>query len=323
MQRRDFLNKLLLFSLFPLSRLQAYDAWNLGHHGDFEFKKMATNLYVMHGINSGKDHDAQCFVHNPAFIESKNGIIVIDSGASYRVGLAVMRQIERISSKPIIAIFNTHHHSDHWFANGAMVEKYPKVKIYAHKKFINSAKEQYFRATNRQKNQNKAKKVSFPNTFVHDGQELEIDGEFFQIQHPTSAHTTSDISILHKNSQVLFLGDVVLESTLGYFVKDSSILKNIAFLEKIMQEKEYKLYVVGHGSSGTRKKTIEPYLFYLKSIQVQVKKAYDQEKSIFELEEAKQNLLAIFAWKDGFNFPLNFLQSHMEFVYLEYEDDLM
>jgi len=320
MQRRDFLNKLFLCSLFPLSQLEAYDAWHLGHHGDFQFKKMAKNLYVMHGINSGKDHDAQCFVHNPAFIESKNGVIVIDSGASYRVGVAVMRQIERISSKPIIAIFNTHHHSDHWFANGAMTEKYPNVKIYAHKNFINSAKEQYFKAENAQRNQNKAQKVSFPNIFVQDGQELEIDGEHFYIQHPSSAHTASDISILHKNSQVLFLGDVVLESTLGYFVKGSSILNNIAFLKKIMQEKEYTLYVVGHGSSGTRKKTVEPYLFYLESIQKEVKKAYDEGRSIFELDEAKKSLLAIFSWKDGFNFPLNFLEPHMEFLYLEYEE---
>jgi len=320
MQRRDF----LIYSLFcclPLSgNSDEKRAWHLGHHGNFEFKKMAKNLYVMHGINTGKDDDAQCFLHNPAFIESKNGLIVIDSGASYRVGLAVMKQIERISSKPIIAIFNTHHHSDHWFANGAMIERYPKAKIYAHQNFINSAKEQYFSSENSNRNTLKAKQVSFPNVFVKDGQKIEIDGEHFYIQHPRLAHTSSDITILHQNTQVLFLGDTVLESTLGYFVKGSSILENVSFLEKLMHEKEYSLYVVGHGNSGKRKETIEPYLFYLKSVQDEVKKAYDKEKSVFELDKVKENLLATFSWKDDFNFPLNFLDTHIEFVYWEYEE---
>jgi glyoxylase-like metal-dependent hydrolase (beta-lactamase superfamily II) len=36
---------------------------------------------------------------------------------------------EKITNKPIVAVFNTHVHGDHWLGNQAIVERYPAVKI--------------------------------------------------------------------------------------------------------------------------------------------------------------------------------------------------
>ncbi|MDQ7046704.1 MAG: MBL fold metallo-hydrolase [Sulfurovum sp.] len=316
LNRRTFIGVCLGFSLLDA---KTFKPWHLGHHGDFSFKQMAKSVYIMHGAKT-RDNDAQCFIHNPAFIESKNGIIIIDSGASYIVGKAVLNQIRQISTKPILAIFNTHHHSDHWFANGAIVEAYPNVKIYGHRNIIDSATNMYLQGQERVTNQYKAKTFHLPSYFVEDGDKIEIDGEYFSIQHPKSAHSNSDITITHQKSNVIFLGDIVLESTLGYFSEISSILENIVFLEKLTKQPRYTLYVVGHGTSGDYKKTVAPYLYYLSSIKEEVSKAYKEDKGIFELQEAYANLKEKFTWKEDFYFPLTFLKNHMEFVYAELEN---
>lgn len=316
--RRDFFALCLVSSFSSQLSAKRLTPWHLGTHGDFSFTPMVENVYIMHGAKEN-DNDAKCFVHNPAFIESKNGIIIIDSGASYIVGKAVLGQIRQISDKPVIAIFNTHHHSDHWFANSAIQEAYPKVKIYGHKNIIASSKEQYFGEKNKRDNLCKAKKMILPNHFVEDGDSITIDGEQFDIQHPNKAHTNSDISITHKNSNVLFLGDTVLQDTLGYFGVNSSILGNIEFLEKILKQKKYALYVPGHGQSGNIEKTVKPYLFYLKTMRYEVEKAYQEGKEFYQLEETEAKIKSIFTWDDDFNFPLTFLQPHMQTIYSELE----
>lgn len=319
--RRKFLT---LSSLLPLLAYadEILKPWHLGHHGDFEFKKVSQNVYIMHGINSSVDTDAQCFVDNPAFIESKNGIILIDSGASYHVGKAILTQIKRVSDKPIIAIFNTHHHSDHWFANGAIKEVYPNVSIYAHHDFIDYAKNQYFRADKSQFNYQKAKKVAFPNIFVKDKEQIQIDSEIFEIEYPPVSHTSTDIVITHKKSNIIFMGDVALESILSNFVSGSSILGNLAFLEKIMKRDEYALYVAGHGRAGDKAFVIAPYYRYLKVIKEEVEQAYKDDISIFELSSCKTRIIERLTWDESFNFPLRFLDNHIQFIYLEFEEKL-
>ena len=321
MKRRDFFSKIGVSIALFATQTKGIElgAWHLGHHGDFSFKAYGEHLYIMHGINSGKDVDAHCFIHNVAFIEAKHGLILIDPGASYYVGIEVMKQIERVSSKPIISIVNTHHHSDHWFANGAIKEKYPNVKIYGHPMFESAVEKQYFNKYNIKENHKKAKIIALPTHFLTHGETLEIDGEIFYISHPTHAHTNTDIALYHKQSNVLFLGDLALESTLGYFVAYSSILENIDFLEKIDKKANIGLYVPGHGESGNFDKVVKPYLFYLKTIRDEVKKAYIEEKTIFELSVCKKRILEIFGWEDDFNFPLRYLENHMEFIYLEFE----
>lgn len=320
MKRRIFLKNLLFLPSFTFAKgnTSSITPWHIVDYGDFSFQKVVKNLYIMHGINNQKNI-SQCFVHNPAFIESKNGIILIDSGATYNIGKEILIQIERISSKPIIAIFNTHHHSDHWFANGAIEEKYPNVKIYAHKNFVLSAKEQYFNKYQENRTYTRAKKISLPTLFVKDSQTIDIDGEIFHIQHPLSAHTNCDITITHKRSNVIFLGDIALEASLSNFGNDASILNNISFLEKIQQQKEYTLYVPGHGSSGAKKNIVTPYLTYLQIIKEEVQKAYNEDKNLYELKECEEKILSRLNWEEEFNFPLKFVQSHMQSLYFELE----
>jgi len=277
----------------------------LGKYGYFKFEKANKNVYIMHGPVTDPNVENEGYMNNPAIIEGKTALIIIDPGGNYNVGKKILAEIEKVSKKPIIAILNTHKHGDHWFANKNILEKYPNVKIYAHPKMIKEVKggeaENWYGILERlSKNLKGTKPFAFPILTLVGGQNLSIDGENFYIQHQKITHTDTDIIIEHKNSNTIFLGDNVMRGRLGAFDYSSNIMGNIKLLEDLNKQDEATLYVPGHGPSGTRAETITPYLNYMKTVVKWAKKAYDEDKEAYEVKkEAVADLLIYSKW-DGF-----------------------
>jgi len=295
-------------------------AFNLDKYGEFKFEKAHQNIFIMHGPIVEPNVDNEGFMNNPAIIEGKTGLIIVDPGGNYNVGKKILAEIEKVSKKPILATINTHKHGDHWFANKALLEKYPHLKIYAHPQMIKEVKageaEVWYdileRLTKNLKGTNNA--FAYPNHAVKDGEEIVIDGEKFIIRHPDQTHTNTDILIVHVNSNTLFLGDNVMRGRLGAFDESSSIFGNIALLKSLMQEKEFDFYIPGHGLSGKRKETITPYLTYLTGIAKWAQKAYDDDLEAFEVKADALKELREFEKWDGFEYAFG---KHMMKAYVE------
>lgn len=320
MRRRTFLFLPLLASAPLLAKPQ--QVWHLGKYGNFAFKNVHQNIYIMHGVISAPNDENIGFITNPAFIETKNGLILIDPGGSYEIGLHVLKQIKDITKKPIIAIFNTHDHDDHWFANAVFKEAYPNLTIYAHTKMKKAAIEMYG-GTYRSRGFSfeTAKRICFADTLLQGGETLLIDGETLYIQHPKNAHTNNDITISHLNSNTIFMGDLLMSKTLANFGLHSSILGNIDFLEKVEREKSYSLYVAGHGPSGSREETFMPYLTYLRIIKEEVKKAYDQEVDRSDFSVVEEKISLRLRWEENLNFSHTFVNRYMHHIYSEFEKE--
>ena len=294
-------------------------SFTLGKYGTFKFEKANDNVYIMHGPVVSPNKENQGFMNNPALIESEHGLIVIDPGGNYNVGKKILAEIEKVSKKPIIAVFNTHKHGDHWFANKAIVEKYPKVDIYAHPNMIKVSKEGeaevwYGILSRTTGNLDGTKEFAFPTKALEDGQKIEIDGQKFVVQHPHTAHTDTDLLIAHLNSMTLFLGDNLMKGRLGSFDESSSIFGNIALLENIKQETNFKLYVPGHGISGKRDETIDSFLNYLKVLAEEGKKAYDEDLESYEVKDEVMKKLPWMNDWDAFkkNMPTHLNKAMME-----------
>jgi len=298
------------------------ELFTLGKYGTFKFEKANDNVYIMHGPVVNPNKENQGFMNNPAVIESENGLIVVDPGGNYNVGKKILKEIEKVSKKPIIAVLNTHKHGDHWFANKAIVEKYPKVDIYAHPNMIKVSKEGeaevwYNILNGATGNLEGTKEFAFPTKVLNDGQKIEIDGQNFVIQHPHVAHTDTDILIAHMNSMTLFLGDNLMKGRLGSFDESSNIHGNIELLENIKAETAFKLYVPGHGKSGEKNETIDGFLNYLKLLVVEGKKAYDDDKESYDVkDEVMQKLPWMKDW-DAFSKKV---PAHLNKVMTEIEE---
>ena len=298
------------------------EAFKLGSLGDFEFKKSHDNVYIMHGPVMNPSVENEGFMNNPALIVGKVGLIIVDPGGNYNVGKKILAEIEKISKKPIVATINTHKHGDHWFANKALLEKYPDLKMYAHPNMIKVVKEgdaqNWYDILERLSKNLKGtdKEFPFPNIELNGDNILDIDGDQFLIRYYEKGHTDTDLVITHLNSQTMFLGDNLMKNRLGGFDSSSDMMGNIKLLEEIKSEKELKLYVPGHGPSGKRDETIGPFLNYIKVVVEEGGKAYEEDVETYEIKDRVVDRLKDYQDWDAFDDQMG---KHLMKAYSEWE----
>ncbi|MDX2504395.1 MAG: MBL fold metallo-hydrolase [Gammaproteobacteria bacterium] len=309
---------LLLGLLLILS--PAVYAWDLGVEGSYQFEKINSNVYVMHGPLGEPSAANQGFMNNPGIIVSKNGLIVVDPGGTYPVGKQVLAEIKKISDKPVLAVFNTHIHGDHWLANQAVKETYPQAKIYGHPAMILQANgeqgitwvDMMMRMT---EGKSKGTEVVAPDLAINHSEAITVDGQNFRIHAIVPAHTNTDIMIEHIESKTLFLGDNSFYQRLGRFDSSASMLGNIKALEYASQM-NMAVYVPGHGQSGKSDTAIKPFQDYLLRIKEVVQEGFDNEMQDFEIKE--QVIGQFDDYKSWEGFATNF-GKHINSMYLEIE----
>lgn len=87
---------------------------------DLDASEIASGTYLVHGKAEHFDPSNGGHIVNTAFIEVPDGVVVIDTGPSRRFGEALRALIEaRLPGRPILRVYNTHHHPDHVFGNQA------------------------------------------------------------------------------------------------------------------------------------------------------------------------------------------------------------
>lgn len=309
----------LVISFCVIASAEVY-AWKLGEVGHFQFEPVSQNVYVMHGPLSEPSPANEGFMNNPALIVSDKGLIVVDPGSAYGVGKEVLKEIKKISDKPILAVFNTHIHGDHWLANQAIKEIYPEVKIYGHPDMITQANgeegliwvDMMSRLT---EGKTEGTKIVAPELSVKQGDAIEVDGQHFRIHSMIPAHTNTDIMIEHVQSKTLFLGDNSFYERLGRFDDSSSMMGNIKALEYAI-ELNMSTYVPGHGATGKSDTAIQPFLDYLIRVKEVVQVGFDDDMQDFEIKEKVIGQFDDYKSWEGFN--TNF-GKHINSMYLEIE----
>jgi glyoxylase-like metal-dependent hydrolase (beta-lactamase superfamily II) len=103
---------------------------------DMSLQKVTDNVYVVHGIHAMPDKDNQAFISNSGIVVSDEGVVIIDTGGSLQIGEMLLNKVKEVTDKPVIAVFNTHLHGDHWLGNAAIRKAYPDARIYAHERAI-------------------------------------------------------------------------------------------------------------------------------------------------------------------------------------------
>lgn len=313
------LSKIRLAVFFCLMSVSAH-AWNLPT-GSYQFESIADRVYVMHGPLSEPSKDNQGFMNNPAFIESQTGLILIDPGSSLQVGRKILEEIGKISSKPVLAVFNTHIHGDHWLGNQAIRLAYPEVDIYAHADTITQANDiegqnwldLMLRLT---EGHSEGTEIVTANKAVAHNDSIEIDGELFKIHSFIPAHTDTDIMIEHVGSQTIFMGDNSFSNRIGRFDGSSSIVETIKALKYIAAQ-SFKTVVPGHGPSANPEQALKPYLDYLLKLESVVVQGQEDELEDYEIKAATLDQFE--NWNSWVGFERQF-GPNLNKMFLELED---
>ncbi len=277
--------------------------WLLSGSEKHKFEKITDNVYVMHGPLDEPNSENRGFMNNPGLIVGATGAVIVDPGSAYAVGKNILAAAEKITDKPIVAVFDTHVHGDHWLGNQAIVERYPNVKIYAHPNMIAQAKsgegDRWIALMDDlTQGATKGTIATYPTNATKNLQIISAGGERFKIHHDITgvAHTNTDIMVEHIKSKTLFLGDNGLLHRHGRFDNTSDMHGNIAQL-KYAIDLGMAYYVPGHGPTGNAESTVKPFLNYLLIVRDEVKKGYEEDLADYEIKSlADKKLTAYQNW---------------------------
>ncbi|MEW8324627.1 MAG: MBL fold metallo-hydrolase [Candidatus Thiodiazotropha taylori] len=288
---------------------------------DYAADEITKGVYVIHGPLGVPSVQNQGFINNPAFIVGEKGVLVIDPGSSVQIGEMVLRQIAKVSDLPVVAVFNTHIHGDHWFANQAFKEAYPEVLIFGHetmRKLVAIGEGKSFMQTLMRMTKGAVEGTVEvpPNRSAAHGEEMILAGVSIRIHYQAKAHSHSDIMLELPRQRVIFLGDNVMSKRLGQM--DSATFRgNIEAIDMALATSAV-LFVPGHGQTGGREVPLR-YREYLSLLKSEVAKYYEEGMSDFEMSEAVSQSLAGF--HDWVDFDRN-VGRHISLAYLEVEAEL-
>lgn len=85
---------------------------------DLSATEINTGTWAVHGHTEYFSLENGGNIVNTAFIEVPDGVVVVDTGPSRRYGEALIQLIQKtIPGKPVLRVYNTHHHPDHFLGN--------------------------------------------------------------------------------------------------------------------------------------------------------------------------------------------------------------
>jgi glyoxylase-like metal-dependent hydrolase (beta-lactamase superfamily II) len=249
-------------------------------------EKVSDDFYVIHGPQGVPSVENQSFMNNPAWVITRDGVVVIDPGSSVQAGRMVMAQLRTTTDKPVTHVFNTHVHGDHWLGNQAVLEVWPKAAIIGHPDMIRLAREGADAfwiklMSDMTRGFTDGTRAEIPTVEAVDGEEFKIGGKTFRIHSSTDGHSKTDLMIEMVEDRILFTGDNVL-------ARQVMNLRDGTF-KGVMKETERalalnaRLYIPGHGKSGDRK-LVEEQKAWFDILMAEVRRMYGDGMSDFEMK---------------------------------------
>lgn len=248
--------------------------------------RVTPELYALIGAMDVPNARNGGFICNSAFVITSDGVVVIDPGGSRQVGEMLIREIRKVTDKPVTHVFNTHHHADHWMGNHAFAELKPRPQIIGHEVMINTAAEIGERwlgiIRDMTEGANQGTQVVLPEQSVKGDTVMNIGGTRFELIHPPHAHTKGDIAIYLPAQRSLIAGDILFHQRTPGF-QDASPLGNAKALQGMLQ---YDLahVIPGHGPL-TDKQGIQHMLDFINLLHAEVKKYFAQGMEDFEMKD--------------------------------------
>lgn len=182
-------------------------------------------------------------IANAAFIDTGDGVIVIDTGSTRRYGEALRRAIATVSPAPIREIWNTHHHPDHILGNQAFRDV-PIAALPTTREGIvqdgNAFADNVYRMAG---DWAKGTEVLAPTRELEPGTRR-IGRHSFRIMALTG-HTDADLAVLDETTGVLFAGDLAFHDR-APTTPHADIRNWLASLDTLAAL-PYRVLVPGHG----------------------------------------------------------------------------
>ncbi len=244
-------------ALWPEARLLAQQAQDFIEGppvADIPAQKLSPHVWMIYSPDGFPTPENRGMMANVIFVVTTAGVVVIDSGASLQIGQMAIRMIRKVTDKPVVAVFNSHYHGDHWLGNHAFVKTYgDKLPIYALPSTIEKLKgaegNLWRSLMERWTNQSTlGTQVVLPNTSVQHGQAIQIGDVTFRMHHYGTAHTPSDLCVEVVQDKVTAVGDIAMTNRIAN-MDEGSYPGTFKYYKSLEAATGEQLWVPGHGQA--------------------------------------------------------------------------
>ncbi len=289
---------------------------------DIPAQRLSQRVWMIYAPDGFPTPENRGMMANIIFVVTSAGVVVIDSGASLQIGQMAIRMIRQVTDKPVVAVFNSHYHGDHWLGNHAFVKTYgDKLPIYSLASTITKLKgtegNLWRSLMERWTNQSTiGTQVVIPNTAVQHGQVIQFGDVSLRMHHYGTAHTPSDLSVEVVQDRVTAVGDIAMTNRIAN-MDDGSYPGTFKYYKALMAAAGEQLWVPGHGHA--RQDLLKTYGDFMSGIWEPCLKAVEDGKSEAEARAAvmKDSRVASRAKSmDGFNGNIG---KYISLAYLEAE----
>lgn len=243
-------------------------------------EKIAADTYVFFGAMENFGFDNHGAISNTAFVVTDDGVVVIDTGPSRLYGQAMRASIADVTDKPVVQVYITHAHPDHFLGNSAFED----VPIAALAGTIEMTRRVGADLASNLYNlvgaAMRGTSAVAPTEIVENGQTAVFaDHELQMIA--VSGHTDADLMVLDTNTGVLFAGDIAFH--------DRAATTPNADLDAWQQalaatgKRDFKLIVPGHGPVSRDAAPLQQTSAYLHWLRAHFQDAARQGKSQAEV----------------------------------------
>lgn len=211
-------------------------------------RQIADGVWLVEGGTDNFAPDNGGNIVNIGFIETDDGVVLIDSGPSRRYGEALRQSIEQATGKPVVRVLLTHHHPDHVLGNqafaGVPIGALPGTsKLLAEQG--DAMAENMYRLVG---DWMRGTEVVLPTEELHEGP-LDIGGRRLQLL-ALRGHTGADLAILDERTGVLFAGDLLFYQRALTTPNSPGLDVWLADLDRL-EALPWKQIVPGHGPLTT------------------------------------------------------------------------
>lgn len=272
-------------AMWPEARLLAQQAQDFIEGppvADIPAQQLSPHVWMIYSQDGFPTAENRGMMSNVIFVVTSAGVVVIDSGASLQIGQMAIRMIRKVTDKPVVAVFNSHYHGDHWLGNHAFVKTYGnKLPIYALLSTIEKLKgaegNLWRSLMERWTNQSTlGTQVVVPNTPVLHGQVIQIGDVSFRMHHYGTAHTPSDLCVEVVQDKLTAVGDIAMTNRIAN-MDEGSYAGTFKYYKALMAATGEQIWVPGHGLGS--KDLLKTYGEFMAGIWEPCLKAVEDGKS--------------------------------------------
>ena len=214
--------------------------------------QLSAHVWVIPAADGFPTPENKGMMSNVTFVNTSAGVVILDSGSSLQIGEMAIRMIRRVTSKSVIAVFNSHFHGDHWLGNHAFAKHFgAQLPIYALPHTIEQIKgiegNAWRTLMERWTNQSTAgTQTVAPNRPVEHGQRMQFGDVELRMHFYGRAHTHADLCVQVVPDALTHVGDIAMANRIAN-IDDGSYPGTLKYYEQLRQAAGEQLWLPGHG----------------------------------------------------------------------------